>query len=395
MVPKTIGIAVIGAGMAGAAHAAAWRSATATRTPFGPDVKLVAIADIAEPLAHSVAGRFGYQRVVTDWRELLHDPHIHVVSVVVANHLHREIVQALAAAGKHVLCEKPLSATMEDARAMAKLSEESESILRIGFTFRRAPGLAALRELVQDGTLGEVYHLSGQYFADYGCSPKAPMTWRFRGGPGSGALADVGSHLLYAAEFLAGPMRSVSGAKFRTLVTERPVAAGNTVGHGPAELTDQMETVSNDDWAGFSAEFDHCSGVLQASRVAAGHPNGLRLEISCQNGGAQWDQENPSEIKLFLHDQEDPRANGFRVIKLGPSHPYIRAGYAMSAPGIGVGQNDGFIFQARAFLEEVAGVSEAEAWPRNASFAEGLHNMELIEAIAQSAASGGSTVRLD
>lgn len=399
MSEQSIGVAVIGAGMAGAAHAAAWRAATTVRSPFPRPVKLAAIADIAEPLARDVAGRYGYERVETDWRALLEADDVDVVSVVVANRLHREIVEALVSAGKHVLCEKPLADTLDDARAMAETAQQAGAdgqVVRIGFTFRRAPGLAALRELVTSGALGEVVHLHGRYLADYGCDPQVPMTWRYRGGPGSGALADVGSHLLYAAEFLAGPMRSVAGAQFRTVIPERPLPVGSTVGHGKAEVSEEREPVTNDDWAGFTAQFDVAAGTFEASRVSLGHPNGLRLEISCRDGAAVWDQERPAEIQVHTRDIGGNRQtdNGFRTVNLGPGHPYVGEGFAMAAPGIGFGQNDGFVFQARAFLEEVAGLAAEDSWPRNASFEDGVHNMELIEAIAASAAAGGSEVRV-
>ncbi|GAA3287226.1 Gfo/Idh/MocA family oxidoreductase [Nesterenkonia halobia] len=391
---RPLGVAVIGAGMAGAAHAAAWRAATTVRTPLPRPVRLVAVADIAEPLARHVAGRFGYERVETDWRALLDAADVDVVSVVVANRLHREIVEALLAAGKHVLCEKPLADTREDAEAMVAAAETAGPVARLGYTYRRAPGLAALRELVTSGALGEIVHLHGRYLADYACDPQAPMAWRFRGEPGSGALGDVGSHLLDAAEFLAGPMRAVSGARFRTVVAERPLPLTATVGHGKVAVSEETEPVTNDDWAGFTADFDGAAGTFEASRVAAGHPNGLRLEISCRAGAAVWDQENPAEIQV--HTQEIGGAaaasNGFRTVKLGPEHPYIGEGYAMAAPGIGVGQNDGFIFQARAFLEEVVGLDEEQSWPRCASFAEGLRTLDLIEAVVASAGDEGRAV---
>lgn len=392
-----IGIAVIGAGMAGAAHAAAWRAATTTRSPFPAPVKLTAIADIAEPLAQQTAGRYGYERVETDWRALKDAEDVHIVSVVVANHLHRQIVEELVAAGKHVLCEKPLSDTFEDAQAMADVARQAETVVRIGFTFRRAPGLSALRDLVRDGTLGPVVHLYGRYLADYACSPSVPMTWRFRGEPGSGALADVGSHLLYAAEFLAGPTRSVSGARLRTVVKERPLPLGSTVGHARVEVSEETEPVTNDDWAGWTASFDEADGVFEASRVSAGHPNGLRLEVTCERGAAVWDQERPAEIQLMVRepDGESEHRNGFRTVILGPGHPYVGEGFPMAAPGIGFGQNDGFVFQARAFLEEVMGLAETESWPRNATFDDGVHNMRLISAIAECAADNGREVTIN
>ncbi|WNY35045.1 Gfo/Idh/MocA family oxidoreductase [Curtobacterium flaccumfaciens] len=122
----SIGVAVIGAGMAGKAHMAAWRNAPSLFTSTLPPVRLVSVGDVYEPLAAEAARRFGYERHDTDWRAIAAADDIDVVSVVVANTLHREIVEGLLAAGKHVLCEKPLSDSLDDARAMASAAAEAE-----------------------------------------------------------------------------------------------------------------------------------------------------------------------------------------------------------------------------------------------------------------------------
>ena len=394
---ETLGVAVIGAGMAGKAHMAAWKAAPSVFSSDVPALRLVAVADLYEPLARECARRFGFERHCTDWREILEDEEIQVVSVVVANRLHREIVEALLEAGKHVLCEKPLSDSLEDAEAMAEAARRAEErgvLARIGFTFLRAPGVATLRELIDDGTLGRVLHLSGRYWTDYGASPQAPVSWRYRGGPGSGALADVGSHLTYLLEFLAGPVREVSGGRLTTEIAERPLPLGNVVGHQHAEVSDETAPVENDDYATFNARFEHGAGSLEVSRVATGHPNGLVLEVFCENGSARWDQERPSEIGLALRG-DGPRVGGFRQVILGPAHPYVAGGMAMDAPGVGWGQNQMFEYQARAFLEEIAGVPRDQALPRCAAFDAGLHNMRILAAATESALAGGATVALD
>ena len=145
------------------------------------------------------------------------------------------------AAGKHVLCEKPLSDTLEDARAMAEAARSADTVVRIGFTFRRAPGVAALRELVTSGALGRVLHVDARYWCDYAADPQGPISWRYKGAPGTGALADIGSHTAYLAEFLAGDMVEVSGGRFTTAITERPVPLGAVVGHGHAAVSDTYE----------------------------------------------------------------------------------------------------------------------------------------------------------
>lgn len=386
-----LGVAVIGAGMAGRAHAAAYRSAPTLYASVLPDLRYVSIADVSPEFGALAAKRFGFERSDTSWQAVAEDPDIHVVSVVVANFLHREMVEGLLAAGKHVLCEKPLSDTLDDARAMVAAAEAAATVARIGFTFRRAPGVAALRELVTSGALGRVLHVDARYWCDYAADPTGPISWRYKGAPGTGALADIGSHTAYLAEFLAGDVVEVSGGRFATAITERPVALGSHIGHGKAEVSDTLEPVENDDYAAFTAQFAQGAGVVQVSRVAAGHPNGLSLEVFGDAGAATWEQERSGELQLMLNEGM-PGQRGYRRVIIGPDHPYVAGGLAMDAPGVGVGQNEGFVYQARAFLEEVAGIDKESSLPRCASFAEGVHNMEVLAAVAESAARGGAAV---
>ena len=389
----TIGIAVIGAGMAGKAHAAAYRVAPTLYESTLPDLRYVSIGDMNAEVGRAAARRYGYERSDTDWRAIADDPDIQVVSVVIANSLHLEVVRGLIEAGKHVLCEKPLSDTLASARKMADLAREASSVVRIGLTYRRQPGVAAIRDWIQDGTLGRVLHFSGRYWCDYGCNPMAPMSWRYEGPMGSGALADLGSHLTYLSEFLCGGITAVSGGAFATAIKERPVPLGAVVGHGLAAVSDRKETVENDDYAAFTAFFGETRGSLEVSRVAAGYPNGLDFEVFCENGAASFHQDTPSQVRLYLND-DHPGRNGYRTVNLGSDHPYVAGGMPIDVSGVGFGQNEGFTYQARAFLEEVAGIPEEESLPRNASFDEGVHNMEILAAVARSAADNGKQVNL-
>ena len=389
----TIGIAVIGAGMAGKAHAAAYRVAPTLYESTLPDLRYVSIGDMNAEVGRAAARRYGYERSDTDWRAIADDPDIQVVSVVIANSLHLEVARGLIEAGKHVLCEKPLSDTLASARKMADLAREASSVVRIGLTYRRQPGVAAIRDWIQDGTLGRVLHFSGRYWCDYGCNPMAPMSWRYKGPMGSGALADLGSHLTYLSEFLCGGITAVSGGAFATAIKKRPVPLGAVVGHGLAAVSDRKETVENDDYAAFAAFFGETRGSLEVSRVAAGYPNGLDFEVFCENGAASFHQDTPSQVRLYLND-DHPGRNGYRTVNLGSDHPYVAGGMPIDVSGVGFGQNEGFTYQARAFLEEVAGIPEEESLPRNASFDEGVHNMEILAAVARSAADNGKQVNL-
>jgi predicted dehydrogenase len=224
----------------------------------------------------------------------------------------------------------------------------------------------------------------------------APISWRYKGPNGSGALADVGSHLTYLAEFVAGSdFSEVRGGQLSTVITQRPKPLGAVVGHEGGAVSDEFEPVENDDVASFSGNFaGGGTATIQVTRISQGHPNTLGFELFCEKGSVFFDFRKPGEFHIFTPatSSDASQEAGYRTVTLGPNHPYWRAGLAMDAPGVGIGQNEGFVFQARSFLEEVAAISEADSLPRCATLEEGLHNMQLIDAISQSAAENGATV---
>src|SRR5919202_762205 len=358
MPTESLGVAVIGAGMAGRSHAAGYRSATTTYGPGLPDVRLVAIGDVNEQFAADTARRFGYARTAASWQEVAGADDVDVVSVVVANHLHREVVEGLLEAGKHVLCEKPFAPTVDEAESMvAAARRRPDLVTGVGFTFRRSPAIAAVKQLVDDGAAGRPIHFNGHYWCDYGADPAGPMSWRYKGGPGSGALADIGSHLVDLAEFLCGPLQSVRGTTFSTVVTERALPLGAAVGHAAAAL---------------------------------GVANSLGFELFGEHGAATFDLLRAGEFGWVDRTVSGP-TQGYRTVALGPAHPYLTGGLPMDFPGVGYGQNDLFVFQARAFLEQVAGLDQLPPVP---SFEHGLHNLRLLAAITESAAQGGAEVKI-
>ena len=386
MTTDSIGVAVIGGGMAGRAHAAGYRNAGGVFSTDRRDVRLVAVADVVPAAAEDAARRYGYQRAETDWRAVAEAPDIDAVSVVVANQLHREIVEGLLAAGKHVLCEKPLAPTYQDAEAMAEAADRSGRVAAVGYTFRRLPAAEAVRQLVASGGIGEPVHFNGRYWCDYAIDPRTPLTWRYQGGPGSGALADVGSHLTDLAEFLCGPLAEVSGAALLTAVTERPIPAGRTVGHTLAATTGETGPVGNEDLATFTARFaSGAVGTFSVSRVADALPNGLAFELFGTGGSASYDLLHIGEYQL------SDRGGSRRVI-IGPEHPYLGQGVPMDAGGVSLGQSDLFTFQARAFLDQVAGIDGG--LPRCPSFHDGLHGLAVRDAVTESARSGGASVKV-
>ncbi|MEU8818361.1 Gfo/Idh/MocA family oxidoreductase [Actinoplanes sp. NPDC048796] len=383
MTHPPLGVAVIGAGMVGRAHANAYRNAA---TVFGtglPAPRLVAIADLHEPFAADAARRYGYERAETDWRAVVEAPDVDAVSVAVANSLHREVVEAALAAGKHVLCEKPLAPTVRDGEAMVAAAAAAPGrVGAVGFTFRRSPALNAIKREVE-GRLGPVRHFVGNYWCDYGFDPARPMSWRYQGGPGSGVLADIGSHLTDLAEFFCGPTAGVRGTTMATLVTQRPRPLGVAVGHaGGVEVSDELVDVENEDVCTFTTSYaSGAVGTFSLSRVAYGHANSLRVDLFCQNGSASFEMTRPAEFTIVDGSAETP-INGARTVFVGPWHPYAARGLPMDFPTVGHGQNDFFVYQARAFLDQITG---AEGLPPCPDLAHGLHNLRVLEAVVSAA----------
>jgi predicted dehydrogenase len=389
---NSLGVAVVGAGMAGRAHCAGYRAAPTLFDPPLPPITYAAVVDANEGVAKDAARRYGYERASTDWRSLLAADDVHVVSIVVANSLHREIAEALLDAGKHVLCEKPLADSLDDARAMVAAAEAHPDLVTgTGFVYRRQPAVAAIRDLVAT-ELGEVSHFNGRYWCDYARSAETPMAWRYRGGPGTGALSDIGSHLIDLAEFVCGPMTAVGGAAFTTKVTERFIPLGTTYGHAKAELSEVKEPVENDDVATFTGHFaSGAVGTFSISRVAPGHANSLAFDLMAETGAAKWDMDRPAEFSVIRKLRGDG-FDGYNQVLVGPAHPYLKGGVPMDFPGVSYGVGDLFGFQARAFLEQVAGIEGG--LPSVAGFPDGVRDLTIIDAVIRSAAAGGATVDL-
>ncbi len=390
MSQRLLSVAVIGAGMAGRSHAAGYRQ---VNTVFGeglPPVRLAAIADANEALARDAARRYGFEEAVSSWEEVVEDPSIDAISIVVGNTLHRPIAEAAIAAGKHVLCEKPLAGSLEDGQAMVTLEADADVVTAVGYTYRRSPAIAAIRDHVRNGELGELTRYSGRYSCDYACDPRRPLTWRFKGGLGSGALGDIGAHVIDAAEHMCGPIVAVSGGVLSTQIPKRPLPLGAVVGHGVAPVGDEVGEVENEDSAVFTARFESgLTGSFSVSRTAFGMPNGLGFDVYGLDGRVAFDFHRPAEY-LFDDTQPAARTRGVRQVIVGPQMPYFRGGYPMEAPGVGIGNQEAFTYQCRAFLDQIAGTPDP--LPANASFADALHTMQIIQAVVRSSQSDGASV---
>src|ERR1700712_152284 len=386
--PEQISVAVIGAGMAGRSHAAAYRMANSVSGPGLPPIRLAAIADANTALAEDGARRYGYEKALPSWGAVAEDPSIDAVSIVVGNALHRPIAEALVAAGKHVLCEKPLAGSMDDARAMVELEKKGGVVTALGYCYRRSPAIAAIRDHIRAGELGELTTLHARYWCDYACDARGPLSWRFKGGMGSGALGDIGAHIIDQGEYLCGPIVSVAGGNLSIQIPKRPLPLGAVIGHAAAPVSSEMGAVENEDTATFTAGFQSgLAATFSISRTAFGEPNGLGFDVYGTAGRASFDFHRPAEYTID-DAQPEARTRGVRRVIVGPQMPYFHNGYPMEAPGVGIGNQEQFNYQARAFLDQIAGV--AEPLPPNAAFADGLRSMEIIEAFVKWAEDGAA-----
>jgi predicted dehydrogenase len=323
---KEIGIGLIGTGFMGRAHAFAYRAVKAT-FPDGPSARLVAVADINAAAAQAMKEAFGFARASDDWRSLIADPAIDVISITTPNHLHKEMALAAIAAGKHVHCEKPLAPSLADAEAMMLAAEAKGVFTQVGYNYIKNPLLKWARTMIAQGDLGPITGFRGIHAEDYMHDPESAWSWRLDPMGGPGVIADLGSHIIGMARFLIGPMTELV-ADIETVVSSRPVAAGSSERRG----------VETDDAARIIARFANgATGTIEASWVATGRKMQLGFEVTGEKGSLAFTQERLNELQ-FYRSGGDGRSAGYTRIEAGPQHaPYRNF---CIAPGHQLGFND-------------------------------------------------------
>ena len=381
--PTPVRIAVIGAGMAGQAHAFGYRTAMMA-VSSSLRVELDTIADPNLPLAQSVADRYGFAHATGDIDALLEREDIDAISVALPNFLHAEVLPKVLASGKHVLAEKPIGRTVEESSSLQALAEASPAVTGVGFSFRRLPGLAALAAAVRDGRIGEVHTVRGWYRADYAADPAWALSWRYsQEQAGAGALLDIGSHAIDAVQFVAGAISSVDRASLRTVITERPEPAAGAIGHGASTSTERGP-VDNDDIALLSVGFaSGAAGQIELSRIAHGTPNSLGVEVFGTNGHVTFESQRAGEFTIFEAGLTDAAYNGPRTVVTGPEHPYFRDVAAMPGGGVGTGYAEAFTAEIQEFVRAIG-----EGAAMDTDFAAATAMMRVVGAALESHRSG-------
>ena len=375
---RPLGIALIGYAFMGRAHSQAWRSVGAAFDV--PEIERRVLVGRDESAVAQAARRLDWQEHATDWREVIAREDVDIVDICTPGFLHAEIAIAALEAGKHVLCEKPLANDTDEAVRMveaARAARERGQVAALGHTYRRVPALAHARDLVAAGRLGEIRQVRASYLQDWLVDAEAGMSWRLRKETaGSGALGDIGSHAVDQIQFVTGQSVTAVRGRLATMVPERPGEDG-------------PEPVTVDDAAWASLELSGGAiASLEASRMATGRKNELSLEVYGTDGALRFDLERLDEM-WFLDATRPVTEQGFtRIVVTEPEHPYLEGWWPQ---GHVLGWENAFTNQARDLLLAVAGRDPAAYSP---DFEDGLALQRILEAIIDSDAAGGSTVRL-
>jgi predicted dehydrogenase len=364
----------------GVAHSHAWR--TAPRffdLPLSPELTVLAGRDAAAVTA--AADRLGWASTETDWRRVVERADVDLVDICTPGNTHAELAIAALDAGKHVLCEKPLANSVAEAEAMAAAAERAAASgvrAMVGFTYPRVPAVTLARRLVAEGRLGEIRHVRAQYLQDWIADPATPMSWRLqKDKAGSGALGDIGAHIVDLTQFITGQALTGVSALLETFVRKRPLPAssgklGGVGGEGMGEVT-------VDDAAVFLGRFtDGALATFEATRFALGRKNAIRIEVNGSAGSLAFDFEDMNVLH-FYDGAEPAETAGFRrIVVTEPEHPYVAAWWPA---GHGLGYEHGFTHQ----VVDLVGALAAGEQP-TPSFADGLQVQRVLDAVERSAA---------
>lgn len=380
--PPRLGVAMIGYAFMGAAHSHAWR--TAPRffdLPMAPEMAVLGGRD-PEAVA-AAADKLGWAETETDWRVLVERDDVDIVDICTPGDSHAEIAIAALRAGKHVLCEKPLANTVEEAEAMTAAAEEAATrgvVTMVGFSYRRVPAIQLARKLVADGRVGTVRHVRAQYLQDWLSDDQTPLTWRLdKEKAGSGSLGDIGAHIIDLAQFITGESITDVSGMLETFVDERPVAASSS-GLSSIAGTERGK-VTVDDAAVFLARLSGGAiGVFEATRMATGRKNRIRIEINGTAGTVAFDFEDMNALELYDATEPSTEAGFRRIPVTEPEHPYIAAWWP---PGHGLGYEHAFTHQV---VDLVAAIHDGTTV--TPTFADGLAVQRVLAAVETSAASG-------
>ncbi len=372
---KPYNIGMIGCGFMGRAHSNAYnRVSNFFELEYHPVLKVACAR--TEETARAFADTWGYDEVVTDWRQLVARDDIDAVDICVPNNLHREIALAAAETGKAVLCEKPLAVSCKEGEEMCRAVEQAGVPNMVWYNYRRVPAVTLAKNLIDAGRLGRIFHYRANFLQDWTIAEDLPQggtaLWRLdAAAAGSGVTGDLLAHCIDTAIWLNGSIRNVT-AMAETFVKERM-----------HNLTGKVEPVEIDDACAFLCHFENGSlGLFESTRYARGHKALYTFEINGEQGSIKWDLHDLHRLEFFDY-RDDSAVRGWRSIHVtdhGGEHPYMDRWWV---PGLQIGYEHSFVHQVADFL---TGLSEGEAV--RPTFRDALETQKVCEAVLASASSG-------
>jgi myo-inositol 2-dehydrogenase/D-chiro-inositol 1-dehydrogenase len=370
MAKKTLNVGLVGYGFMGRTHSNAFLQAPRFfDLPYTPVLKAVCARNADR--AKSFAENWGYQSIETDWRALIGRSDIDLIDIASPNDTHAEIAVAAAKAGKMVLCEKPLGRTAAEGKLMVDAVQSSKSPNMVWYNYRRVPALVLLKDLLNEGRFGRIFHYRSQFLQDWTISEDLPQggegLWRLDSSvAGSGVTGDLLAHNIDMALWLNGSLSEVA-AMTETFIKERKHS-----------LTNAVQPVTIDDASSFIGRFKNGSMALfEATRYARGHKALFTLEINGEKASARWDLHDLHRLEYFDH-RDESRLRGWKSIHITDGdHPYMKQWWV---PGLQIGYEHTFIHQVADFLKAVG--EDREAAP---TFKDGLAVDYVTDAVLKSA----------
>ncbi len=360
MAKKTINVALFGSGFMGKAHSNAWLNVGKFfNTKFKPVMHTCAsVVD-----AKDFAANWGWRNVTKDWKAVAADPEIDAVDICTPNNTHAPIALAALESGKHVACEKPLAATLDQAREMAKLAKRrTKQVTQVWFSYRGCPALGLARKFVEQGKIGQIYHVRAQYLQDWG-GPSTPLLWRFKSkDAGSGAHGDLNAHIIDSCRFITGQeITEVTGSIAETFIKERAIPEeelGNIKGGKIGKKKKYGKSTVDDAVTFIGRLSDGGTASFESSRLSMGNKNANRIEINGEKGSLRWDFEDMNWL-WYYNAQDDSQRAGWQKIMCtdAGSHPFV--GHWWPDAHI-LGYEHGFVNLASVFLDRIAGKKKVE-----------------------------------
>ena len=366
---KPLNIGMIGYGFMGRAHSNAYSKVNHFfDLEYRPVLKAICARDEAK--AKAFAATWGYESVETDWRKLIARKDIDAIDICTPNNMHREIALAAAAAGKTILCEKPLAMNSQEGAEMVAAVEKAGVANMVWYNYRRVPAVTLAKKLIDEGRLGKIFHYRAVFLQDWTIATDLPQggtgLWRLDvAAAGSGVTGDLLAHCIDTALWLNGGIDRVT-AMTETFVKERK-----------HNLTGKVEPVGIDDACAFLARFKNGAlATFESTRYARGHKALYTFEINGEKASIQWDLHDLHRLSYFDH-RDEGSLRGWRSIHVTDGdHPYMGKWWV---PGLQIGYEHCFVHQVADFLEGLANNK-----PASPTFRDALETQRVCDAVLES-----------